>query len=61
MLSDKNRKARRNSSIAEINFGVKKSSQNSQKKAKEGKTYETAVALNLDTSVNHPTPITLTH
>jgi len=36
----------------------KKSSQNSKKEAKEGKTYETAVALNPDTSVNQPTPRT---
>ncbi|KAK2553225.1 hypothetical protein P5673_025423, partial [Acropora cervicornis] len=39
----------------------KKSSQNSQKYAKEGKTYETAVALNLDASVDQPTPRTCTH
>ena len=38
-----------------------KSSQNSQKEAKEGKTYETAVALNLDTTVNQPTLRTHTH
>lgn len=61
VLSDKNRKATKNFKYRRNQLRGQKSSQNSQKEAKEGKTYETAVALNLDTSVNQPSPRTHTH
>jgi len=56
VLCDRNRKATKN-----FKYRGQKSSQNSQKEAKEGKTYETAVAFNLDTSVNQLTTRTHTH
>lgn len=59
--SDRNRKAMKNFKYRGNQLRRRKSSQNSQKEAKEGKTYETAVALNLDTSINQPTPRTHTH
>ena len=59
VLTDRNRKAAKNFKYRRNQLRGQKSSQNSQKEAKEGKTYETAVALNLDTSVNQPT--TRTH
>ncbi|XP_068673244.1 uncharacterized protein [Montipora foliosa] len=61
VFSDRNRKATKNFKYRRNQLRDQKSSQNSQKEAKEGKTYETAVALNLDTSVNQPTPRTHTH
>lgn len=61
VLSDKNRKATKNFKYRRNQLRGQKSSQNSKKEAKEGKTYETAVALNLDTSVNQPSPRTHTH
>lgn len=61
VFSDRNRKATKNFKYRRNQLRGQKSSQNSQKEAKEGKTYETAVALNLDTSVNQPTPRTHTH
>ena len=61
VLSDRNRKATKNFKYRRNQLRGQKSSQNSQKEAAEGKTYETAVALNLDTSVNQPTSITCTH
>lgn len=61
VLSDRNRKATKNFKYRRKKLRGQKSSQNSQKEAKEGKTYETAVALNLDTSVNQPTPRTHSH
>ena len=61
VLSDRNRKAMKNFKYRRNQLRGQKSSQNSQKEAGEGKTYETAVALNLDTSVNQPTPRIHTH
>ena len=63
MLSDRNRTATKNFKYRRNQPRGQKSSQNSQKEAKKGKTYETAVALNLDwdTSVNQPTLRTHTH
>ena len=61
VLSDRKRKATKNFRYKRNQLWGQKSSQNSQNEAKEGKTYETAVALNLDTSVNQPTPRTLTN
>ena len=61
VLSDRTRKATKKFKYRRNQLRGQKSNQNSQKEAKEGKTYETAVALNLDTSVNQPTPRTCTH
>ncbi|PFX14167.1 Fibrillin-1 [Stylophora pistillata] len=61
VLSDRNRKATKNFKYRSNQLRGQKSSQKSQKEAKEGKTYETAVVLNLDTSVNQPSPRTHTH
>ena len=61
VLCDRNRKATKNFKYRINQFRGQKSNQNSQKEAKEGKTYETAVAFNLDTSVNQPTTRTHTH
>ena len=61
VLSDRNRKATKNFKCRRNQLRGQKSSQNSQKEARERKTYETAVALNLDTSVNQPTPRIHTH
>ncbi|XP_067030541.1 uncharacterized protein [Acropora muricata] len=61
VLSDRTRKATKKFKYRRNQLWGQRSNQNSQKEAKEGKTYETAVALNLDTSVNQPTPRTCTH
>ena len=61
VFSDRNRKATKNFKNRRNQLRGQKSSQNSQKEAREWKTYETAVALNLDTSVNQPTPRIHTH
>ena len=61
VLSDRKRKATKNFKYRQNQLRGQKSSQTSQKEPKEGKTYETAVALNLDTSVNQPTPRTHTN
>ena len=61
VLSDRNQKAMKNFKYRRNTLRRQKSSQNSRKEAKEGKSYETAIALNLDTSVNQPTPRTHTH
>ena len=60
MLSDRNRKATKNFKYRRNQLRGQKSSQNSQKEAREGKTYETAVALNLGTSVSLHQEFTLT-
>ena len=61
VLSDRSRQAAKNFKYRRNELQGQKSSQNSQKEANEGKTYETAVASNLDTSVNQPIPRTHTH
>ena len=61
VLSDRNRKAAKHFNYRRNQLRGQKSSQNKQKEANEGKTYETAVALNLDASVNQPSPRTHTH
>ena len=58
--SDKKRNATKNLKYRRNQLRGQKSSQSSQKEAMEGKTYEPAIALNLDTSVNQPAPRSLT-
>ena len=60
VFSDRNRKATKIFKYRRNQLRGQKSSQNSQKEAKEGKTYETAVASNLNTSVHQPSPRTRT-
>ena len=55
-LNDRNRKSAKSFKYRRNQLHNKKTSQTLRKEAKEGKTYETSVGLNLDTLVHQPSP-----
>ena len=56
LLTDRNRKSTKNFKYRRNQLHGQKSKQTAHKEAQEGTTYETAVGLNLDTSINQPVP-----
>ena len=56
LLNDRNRKSTKSFKYRRNQLHNQKTSQTFRKEAKEGKTYETSVGLNLDTHVNQPSP-----
>ena len=55
-LKDRNRKSAKSFKYRRNQLHNKKTSQTLCKEAKEGKTYQTSVGLNLDTRVHQPSP-----
>ena len=55
-LNDRNKKSAKSFKYKRNQLHNKKTSQTLRKEAKEGKTYETSVGLNLDTLVHQPSP-----
>ena len=56
LLNDRNRKSKKNFKYRRNQLHNQKTSQTLRKEAKEGKTYETSVGLNLDTNATQPSP-----
>ena len=60
LLNDRNRKSTKRFKYRRNQLHSQKTSQTLRKEAKEGKTYQTSVGLNLDTRASQPSPTSYT-